>query len=114
YGRMFTAIVQRLAAETDPIDNTPLLDSTLVVWVSDIAYANHTNYNAPVVLAGLKSAFPKGQGRHVVHSRRTLGDLYAHVQRLLGFSDMTYGLTGTLGQVTPSGRDLMKDSGSPN
>jgi hypothetical protein len=113
FGKMFTLLVQRLAAIKD-VDGSRLLDNTLVVWISDISYANHSNFNNPVVLAGMKSAFPKGQGRHVVHARRTTGDLYAHVQRLLGFSDMTYGLTGTLGQVTPSGRDLMKDSGFPN
>jgi hypothetical protein len=92
--------VQRLAAFTD-VDGNRLLDNTLVLWVSELGYgADHLNNDIPVVLAGMKGAFPQGQGRHVVCSpRRTLGDLYAHVLRILGGTDMTYGVTGTLGQA---------------
>jgi len=56
-----------------------------------------------VVLAGLKAAFPKGQGRHVVGQVNSLGDVYAHVLRLLGGTDTTYGATGTLGSAVGSG-----------
>jgi hypothetical protein len=99
FARMFQLLVQRLAAVKDA-DGSRLLDNTLVVWVSDMGYGSvHDNWNVPVVLAGLKSAFPKGQGRHVKMERRSLGDLHAQVLRMLGTgNDMTYGATGTIGE----------------
>jgi hypothetical protein len=97
YSQMVSLLIQKLAAATD-VDGSRLLDNTLVVWVSDLGYGpTHACFNYPVVLAGLKSAFPKGQGRHVVMGNRaSLGDLYAHVLRMLGGTDMTFGVTGTL------------------
>jgi hypothetical protein len=75
-----------------------LLDNTLVLWVSEMGYgAVHADYNIPVVMAGLKAAFPKGQGRHVVCNRRSMGDLFAQVLRMYGGYDTTYGDTGTIG-----------------
>jgi hypothetical protein len=112
FGRMFTLLVQRLAAITD-VDGSRLLDNTLVVWVAQLGYGNHTTFNIPVVMAGMKSAFPQGQGRHVVENRRSLGDLHAHVLRMLGGTDMTYGATGTVGAVA-AGRDITPDFGFPN
>ena len=50
-------------------------------------------------LAGMKSAFSKGQGRHLQSERRSLGDLYAQVLRMVGGTDMTFGSTGTLGDL---------------
>ena len=47
--------------------------------------------------AGLRSAFPQGQGRHVVENRRSMGDLLAHVMRMYGGTDTTFGETGTIG-----------------
>ena len=65
--------------------------------MSDLGYGSgHYCYNYPVVLAGMKSAFPKGQGRHVVGQVNSLGDLYAQVLRMLGGTDATFGSTGTL------------------
>jgi Protein of unknown function (DUF1552) len=103
YAQMFTLLVQRLAAITD-VDGQRLLDNTLVLWVSDLGYgATHATFNQPVVFAGLKSAFSKGQGRHVVPSgRATLGDVYAHTLRLLGGTDQTFGVTGTLASAAGS------------
>lgn len=100
FGWVMNMAVSRLAAFQD-VDGNRLLDNTLVLWVSELGYgADHLNNNIPVVMAGMKSAFPKGQGRHVVCSpRRTLGDVYAHVLRMLGGTDMTFGVTGTLGQA---------------
>jgi hypothetical protein len=112
FGRMFTLLVQRLAAITD-VDGSRLLDNTLVVWVGELGYGNHTTFNIPVVMAGMKSMFPQGQGRHVVESRRSLGDLYAHVLRMLGRTDMTFGATGTVGAVA-AGKDILPDFGYPN
>ena len=93
YAKYFTKLIQRLAAVQD-VDGRRLLDNTLVLWVSDLGYGSgHYCYNYPVVLAGLKGAFPKGQGRHVVGQVNSLGDLYAQVLRMLGGTDTTFGST---------------------
>jgi hypothetical protein len=99
-GKMFTKLVTRLAQITD-VDGTRLLDNTLVLWVSDMGYgSSHFDFNIPVVMAGMKAAFPMGQGRHVVNTnRRSLGDLYAQVLRMLGGTDQTFGATGTVGAI---------------
>ena len=99
FGREFKLLVQRLAAMQDT-DGSRLLDNTIVVWVSSLGYGSqHLVNNIPVVLAGMKGAFAQGQGRHLVQDRHTLGDLYAQVLRMLGGTDMTYGETGTLGEL---------------
>jgi hypothetical protein len=100
---MFTQLVQSLA-NTQDVDGSRLLDNTLVVWVSPLGYGTHTCFNIPVIMAGLKSAFPKGQGRHVVCARNSLGDLWTEALSMLGVpgygfgaGQMPYGITGTLG-----------------
>lgn len=99
YARRFTELVQRLA-EIEDIDGSRLLDNTLVVWVSEMGYgSDHLVWNIPVVMAGMPSAFTKGQGRHLVCDRRTMGDLWAQVLRMLGGSDTEFGATGTLGEL---------------
>ncbi len=100
YAQMFTQLVQKLAATTD-VDGQRMLDNTLVLWVSDLGYgSSHGCFNVPVVMAGLKSAFSKGQGRHVVPAQRaSLADVYAQVLRMFGGGDMTFGVTGTLASV---------------
>ncbi|MDQ2643950.1 MAG: DUF1552 domain-containing protein [Myxococcota bacterium] len=100
YGKLFTRLVQRLGEVTD-VDGSRLLDNTLVVWMSDMGYgATHGSLNIPIVMAGMKSAFANGQGRHLVCSeRRTTGDFFAQVLRMLGQDDTTFGLTGTLGST---------------
>jgi hypothetical protein len=99
FDKMFVRLIERLRDIVD-VDGTRLLDNTLVMWVSDMGYgAFHQDFNVPVVLAGMKDAFSQGQGRHIVLSqRRSLGDLYAQVLRMLGESDTTFGATGTLAQ----------------
>ncbi|MEM6990416.1 MAG: DUF1552 domain-containing protein [Myxococcota bacterium] len=102
HARKFTELIQRLAAIED-IDGARLLDNTLVVWVSDMGYgSDHQAWNVPVVMAGMSEAFDNGQGRHVVHNRRSMGDLWAHVLRMLGGDDTTFGATGTLGELGAS------------
>jgi len=102
YAKYFTKLIQRMAAIQES-DGSRLLDNTLVVWVSDLGYGSgHYCYNYPVVLAGMKSAFPKGQGRHVVGQVNSLGDLYAQVLRMLGGTDTTFGSTGTLSSAAGS------------
>jgi len=111
FAKSFTKVVQRLEQLTD-VDGHPMLDSTLVVWLSDMGYgASHYDWNLPVVMAGMPSAFPNGQGRHVVMNRRTLGDLYAQILRMVGGTDTTFGETGKLGDLssdpfTSSGMDV--------
>lgn len=100
YTKMFKLLIQRLAAVQDT-DGSRLLDNTLVLWVSDMGYgSSHYDFNIPVIMAGMRSAFPQGQGRHIAGPRRTTGDLYAQVLRMLGGSDTTFGDTGTLGSVS--------------
>jgi hypothetical protein len=113
FGRMFTTLVERLAAIEDT-DGSRLLDNTLVLWTSELGYGSeHTNFNLPVVLAGLGGAFAKG--RHLVERGRTTGDLYAHVLRLLGGSDATFGETGTLCELADRRgvSDLYPELGRP-
>ncbi len=115
YGKVFTRLIQRLAAIADT-DGSRLLDNTLVLWVSDLGYGSfHHSFNHPVVMAGLGSAFPEGQGRHVVcEGRRSLGDLYAQVLRMLGGDDATFGQTGKIGDSGVSGDALMANNGAPD
>lgn len=114
FTKSFRTLVQRLDQMVD-LDGTPMLENTLVVWVSDMGYGSeHQDYNIPVILAGMPSAFPGGQGRHVVAARHTLGDLYAQILRMVGEADQTFGVTGTLGDhsqslVTWSGIDVGPD-----
>ena len=73
--------------------------------------SSHFDFNLPVVMAGMKDAFPKGQGRHVVSApRRSMGDLYAQVLRMLGGTDTTFGATGTVGSIA-AGAGLNAGSG---
>jgi uncharacterized protein DUF1552 len=99
FTRMVALLIKRLS-EVKDTDGTRLLDNTLVVWVSDMGYGSvHENWNVPVVLAGLKAAFPGGQGRHLKSERRSLGDLFAQCLRMLELGDdMTYGASGTIGE----------------
>jgi hypothetical protein len=103
FASTFTLLVQKLAAVTD-IDGKRLLDNTLVLWTSEMGYGStHGCFNHPIVLAGMKSAFPKGQGRHVVPpNRASLGDLFAQILRIFGGTETTFGLTGTLQSASGS------------
>ncbi|HVN32115.1 MAG TPA: hypothetical protein VMT45_09005, partial [Thermoanaerobaculaceae bacterium] len=113
YSKYFTKLIQRLAAIRES-DGSRMLDNTLVVWVSDLGYGSgHYCYNYPVVLAGMKGAFPKGQGRHVVGQVNSLGDLYAQVLRMLGGSDTTFGSTGTLSTAVGASTNLLPQMGRP-
>jgi Protein of unknown function (DUF1552) len=100
FANTYTSLVQRLGQMID-LDGSTMLDNTLVVWVSDMGFgAVHYDYNVPVVMAGMPSAFPQGQGRHVVMNQHTLGDLYAQILRMVGGTDTTFGATGTLGDIS--------------
>ncbi len=111
FAKSYLTLVQRLDQMTD-LDGNPMLDNTLVVWVSDMGYGSgHFDHDVPVVLAGMPSAFPGGQGRHIKANRNTLGDLYAQILRMVGGDDQTFGITGTLGDhsnnlVSWSGVDI--------
>jgi Protein of unknown function (DUF1552) len=110
FSKTYTQAVQRLTQMID-IDGQPMINSTLVVWVSDMGYGAHHDFDIPVVLSGMPSAFPKGQGRHVASNRRTLGDLYAQILRMVGGTDTTFGATGTLASVSSK---LYTDTAFPN
>lgn len=114
YGQVFTYLVQRLAAIAD-VDGSRLLDNTLVVWNSDLGYGSgHYCFNHPIVMAGMGSKFANGQGRHLVcDGRRSLGDLWAQVLRMLGGSDTTFGVDGKIGDGGVSGDKLLANLGAP-
>jgi len=114
YNKVFAYLIQRLAAIADT-DGSRLLDNTLVVWVSDLGYGSaHHNFNIPVVLSGMGSKFGHGQGRHVVcDGRRSLGDLYAQMLRMLGGDDQTFGAIGKVGDTGLKGDKLMPQNGAP-
>jgi hypothetical protein len=115
FGRLFTSMVQRLG-EIEDIDGSSVLDNTLVLWTSELGYgASHACWNIPIVLAGLGGAFGKGQ--HIVQSeRRSTGDFYAQVLRLLGEEDRTFGDTSsTLGELADSrGAEIDATYGFPD
>ncbi|MBX7081897.1 MAG: DUF1552 domain-containing protein [Nannocystaceae bacterium] len=116
HARRFTELVQRLA-QIEDIDGSRLLDNTLVVWVSEMGYgSDHLAWNIPVVMAGMPSAFAQGQGRHLVCNRRTMGDLWAQVLRMLGGDDTEFGATGTLGELASAYgvSDLVLGAGHPS
>lgn len=114
YGKAFTHLVQRLASIAD-VDGSRLLDNTLVVWGSDLGYGTHASFNHPIVMAGMGSKFGNGQGRHLVcEGRRSLGDFWAQVLRMLGGSDTTFGATGKVGDSGVSGENLIAVSGAPD
>ncbi len=112
WGRKFTQVVQRLA-EIEDVDGSRLLDNTLIVWVSEMGYgSDHLTWNVPIVFAGMPSAFAAGQGRHLVEERRTLGDVWARVLRMLGGDDSTFGSVGTLGDAAEAAGVPSLDVGS--
>jgi Protein of unknown function (DUF1552) len=111
FARTFVEVVQRLGQMQD-VDGSRLLDNTLVLWISDMGYGpSHAHFNVPVVMAGLKSKFSQGQGRHVVVNRRSTGDLFAEVMRMFGGTDATFGDDGTIGQFNTG--DLNAGAGAP-
>jgi len=98
-GMLYTRLIQRLAEVTD-VDGNPLLDNTLVIWLSELGYGSHFNFNIPIVMAGLPSAFAEGQGRHVVLPKRhSMGDLFTKALDMVGVPDHTFGYQGTIGDT---------------
>jgi hypothetical protein len=96
YAESVATLLDRLSSTMD-LDGRPMLDSTLVLWISDFGNAgSHQVTRLPVVMAGLGGAFAKGRHLDLTATRPTTGDLYATVLRLLGGTDMTFGMTGML------------------
>ncbi|MBL8677809.1 MAG: DUF1552 domain-containing protein [Myxococcales bacterium] len=99
YADSFATLLDRLVATTD-LDGNPLLDSTLVLWISEFGNGGaHEVRRLPVVMAGMGAAFAKGRHLDLTMTRPTTGDLYATVLRLLGGTDTTFGMTGMLMQA---------------
>ena len=102
-GKLFTQMIQRMAEIIEP-DGTRLLDNTLVIWTSELGSGAHWDFNMPVVLAGLPSAFTNGQGRHVLpNDRHSMGDVFTQALAMLGFADQTFGYVGRVGDTGLSG-----------
>jgi hypothetical protein len=99
YADSVATLLDRLHATTD-LNGQPLLDSTLVLWISEFGNAgSHQVTRLPVVMAGLGGAFAKGRHVDLTATRPTTGDLYATVLRLLGGTDTTFGMTGMLAEA---------------
>jgi hypothetical protein len=81
-------LVAQLAATSDA--NGPLLDSTLVLWGSELGQGNlHSHANVPCVLAG--SAPGLRMGRYLAMNGASWNDLLLTVYRSLGGSGNTFG-----------------------
>jgi hypothetical protein len=89
YTQQFAYLLQRMA-ETPDGDGS-LLDSSLVVWVSDYGDgAAHNTNDIPVVLAGnLCGALQTG--RHLDFTGRSTNDLLVSILNLFGYEDETFG-----------------------
>jgi hypothetical protein len=110
-GLLVAHLIARLAEVTD-VDGAPLLDNTLVVWVSEMGYGSHLSHNIPVLLAGMPSAFSGGQGRHIVLPKRhSLGDLFTTVLGMVGVPDTTFGYQGRIGDTGVSQGNLAEWAG---
>ncbi|MBU1667625.1 DUF1552 domain-containing protein [bacterium] len=76
--------------ETDDIYGNPLLDSTLVVYACEIGHAsNHTNQNAPFILAG---AGVEG-GRYLNYNGVLWNKVLVSIANILGDDLTTFGST---------------------
>lgn len=105
-GMLYTKLIQRLSEVID-VDGAPLLDNTLVIWVSELGYGGHLNFNIPVVLAGMPSAFAEGQGRHIVlPERHSMGDLFTKALDMVGVPNTTFGYQGQIGDSGVAQADL--------
>lgn len=110
-GRLVAHLIARLGEVAD-VDGAPLLDNTLVVWVSEMGYGSHLSHNIPVLLAGMPSAFAGGQGRHIVLPKRhSLGDLFTTVLGMVGVPDTTFGYQGRIGDSGVSQANLNEWAG---
>jgi hypothetical protein len=105
-GMLYTRLIQRLSEVID-VDGNPLLDNTLVIWLSELGYGSHFNFNIPIVMAGMPSAFTEGQGRHVVlPQRHTMGDLFTKALAMVGLEGQTFGYQGRIGDSGVSQSDM--------
>ena len=108
---LYTRLIQRLAEVID-VDGNPLLDNTLVIWLSELGYGNHFNFNIPIVMAGMPSAFTEGQGRHIVlPQRHTMGDLFTKALDMVGVPDTTFGYQGRIGDSGVAQSELAEWAG---
>ncbi|MEM6989677.1 MAG: DUF1552 domain-containing protein [Myxococcota bacterium] len=89
YAEMFRYLVQRLA-ETPDGEGT-MLDSTLVVWATEMGDgAGHNLQDIPVVLAGnLCGALETG--RHMEYYGRSTNDLLVSILNAFGHEDQSFG-----------------------
>jgi hypothetical protein len=89
YAEMFAYLVQRLA-ETPDGDGS-LLDSTLVVWASELGDGHaHNTFDIPIVLAGNVCGALE-TGRHLEAYGRSTNDLLVSILNLFGYDDQTFG-----------------------
>ncbi len=86
-------LVGRLAEVKDPLaDDAPLIDSTAVLWSSEISDGNaHNHDDLPVIVAGAGL----GGGRHIKTSEAPLANLYLAIAAKLGAPMTEFGDDGT-------------------
>jgi len=91
-------LINRLKNTTD-IYGQPLLDSTLVVYACEIGHAsNHTNKNAPFILAG---AGLQG-GRYLNYNGVLWNKVLVSIANILGDDLTNYGSTDSEGGALPN------------
>lgn len=94
YASQFGLLLDRLAATPDAGGGS-LLDSTMVLWMSDFGDGiGHMTNDLPIVMAG--HAGPRGTGRFLTDRRDRLqtSQLFVSVLQAFGGNDTTFGASG--------------------
>jgi hypothetical protein len=100
YAEQYAYLLDALGRTADPEGGT-LLDTTMVLWLSDFGNGyGHNTLKLPVILSGHTG--PTGPGRFINHMRGDdftssdydTGQLYVSILRAFGFSDNEFGTPG--------------------
>ncbi len=87
-------LLENMAAITGP-DGTTLLDSSMVLFSSEIEDGNsHSHDNMPILIAG-RGGGVLGAGRHLMYDGPTVADLYLTMLQGLGVGIDSFGDDGT-------------------
>jgi hypothetical protein len=100
YSSEISAFAQKLAAAPDV--GGSVLDSTLIVWGSDVAVGQHDQDNMPFLLVGGRG-LGVGSGRHIDVGTRSTNDLFTAVLKAGGRPETQWGTpaynSGPLGEI---------------
>lgn len=88
YSQRTSALLQTLL-ETLDVDGTPMLDNTLVPYVTEVATADHRWYDAPFVVFGGPGVRLRAGRLERYSPRRPVNDMWLACARALGASNLT-------------------------